>query len=477
MKRIIGICQQSKRFFSIVILVLCLVFNQESQCRLTKDESIQMVNDAVKAEYITSDTGGKLIAYFSNPEKRKELGNVLFQTLNPKSKDDSIFEVERVLDIKHHMTNTGKRLRAIANLLLPCWTGGMSCYRVTKQAHSLSFLLYVENKERITVSVVLYGWKIDTFKSIGSETTKMLAESVDVLNCEFEKALRLIACSELIDKCPVWKNKTATDSEPTELAIEVKDITQILPTPNTFKKTTTGDTEKGGLVIDGNCLYTTLKHLFLILISKFGTEKVREVAVLPSNLQAIILEAKSLLRLLTVTQHDVIRAWNEHCATLAIEHTPTAWGIASGLAKLGQVEDEIGKMEEMRKKIDGKIPLLVSKIDMKLISLSIAASASKIAKRQINCEVIAWRDGPYWASELIILHDIEADIWIGIGCGELQKFLREAMPPLREGSSYRGLHAEIIGIWSKPVGKLNTTLKDIAINAEEIRPLLISTKQ
>jgi hypothetical protein len=232
--------------------------------------------------------------------------------------------------------------------------------------------------------------------------------------------------------------------------------------------------DKAQLIIDGNCMYTTLRHVFLILTSNCGTDK-PDVTMLPSHLQKFISENSSL-RLLSVTQHDVIRAWDEYCASLKIEHTPTAWGVANGLAKLSKNSTEITTTEKMREAIGGKIPLLVSKtIDTKAISLSIATSASDIAKRKINCAVIDWHDGPYWASELIILHDTKTDIWIGIGCGELQKFLRETMPEPRPGSSYRGLHAEIIGIWHKPTGDLHTTLERIVINAEKIKLLLIGT--
>ncbi|MDR3187133.1 MAG: hypothetical protein LBT63_01750, partial [Holosporaceae bacterium] len=156
MQWLIKIYQQNKRIFSITILVLCFVFSQESQCRLTKEESIVMVKEAVAAEYITSDTAGKLIAYFEDPRKRKSLGSALFRALPLKISDDIIVEAEKILDITHHSTNNVKRLRAIANLLLPCWTGGMTCYRVTKQAHSLSFLLY----SRVGKNVLRCYWFI-----------------------------------------------------------------------------------------------------------------------------------------------------------------------------------------------------------------------------------------------------------------------------------------------------------------------------
>lgn len=84
------------------------------------DEAVQLAEDAVKAGYILPPTGEKLKAYFLNPDKRKELGAVLFQALSPKNHDDIILEREKVLEIPHHSTNRIKRLRSIVNLLLPC---------------------------------------------------------------------------------------------------------------------------------------------------------------------------------------------------------------------------------------------------------------------------------------------------------------------------------------------------------------------
>ncbi|MBR1734798.1 MAG: hypothetical protein IJ730_05050 [Alphaproteobacteria bacterium] len=451
---------------NILFTVAFIVFSQESYGRLTVTESVRLVEDAVTAKYITPATGEKLKAYFSNPDKRKELGAVLFQALSPKNPDDIILETEKVLEIPHHPKNHVKRLRSIANLLLPCWTGGMTCYRVTKQAHSLSFLLYTENKEALTAQILLHGWQKDTFGSIGTETTRMLNESIDVSqDCELEKSLRLIACSELIDSMPIWKDKKVDGSVPVKLD---SDIVQIFPTPNTFKKTLIGDASKAQLVIDGNCMYTTLRHVFLLLVSKCGTDK-PNITMLPPPLQTLI-EGHSVSRLLSITQHDIIRTWDEYCVSVGIEHTPTAWGIANGFAKLSKLSTEIALTEKMRSDTR-EIPLIASHtLDTKAVSTSIANSLSEIAKRKINCVVIDWPDGPYWASELIVLHDPESDTWIGIGCGELQKFLREQMPTPRPGSSYRGLHSEIIGIWNKPSGILQTTLRGITIDVEKIRP-------
>jgi hypothetical protein len=215
MEWLIKIYQKNKRIFSIAILALCFAFSQESQCRLTKQESIQMVTDAAKAGYITDDTEKKLIEYFSNAEKRKELGAVLSTALaipTKRTESDANEAIKKVAGILNIGVDANlNRLRSLANLLLPCWTGGMTVSRIAPTGQSFNWLMLASPSPPDDMLTILNGWQKSNIErwlsvakyAVGKGTDTMLELSAGLSTSQLERSIRLIAYGEMEDSMPV----------------------------------------------------------------------------------------------------------------------------------------------------------------------------------------------------------------------------------------------------------------------------------
>jgi hypothetical protein len=201
----------------------------------------------------------------------------------------------------------------------------------------------------------------------------------------------------------------------------------------------------------GNCLYTTLRHIMLILTSHFGDDNICSIfaATVPNSANFCTF---GLGRMLLFNNGAFIKVWDSFCKAKGIDHIPTLQGIVSGLAKLAN-----------------RGPISCDSSDaLKEAIIGSTVQLSSLEQNDLICNIIlssSLPQKPKWAAGLLILGSHKHDIYVCIGFSDIN--LGTKAPT--------ACHTEIIGIWrgisSLPPGtKLPTTYHNVQIPLSLINP-------